>query len=226
LTSIYRRALGTDFERLHPRIQRRFGFSSKDHTAQIGTGMMEELWRGRFFTIPFLKLGTWRNIMFPDRGSNLAFTIHNYAYVDSFGRETMTWIRKFKVNGKERRFDATMIYSEKRGRIVDYLGTHQHLAVDLDLRVAENGGLALRSGEQRFYEWRRGFRFPLFFSGVADVCEWYEPAENRFRIKVDVKNPFWGPLFGYRGWFTIEEQHCLPTEVPQDVKPIREERRE
>lgn len=45
-----------------------------------------------------------------------------------------------------------MIYSEDRGCIVDYLGTHQHLAVDITLSVAANGGLRLRSGEQRFYE--------------------------------------------------------------------------
>ena len=30
MSSIYRRALGADFERLHPRIQRRFGVTSAD----------------------------------------------------------------------------------------------------------------------------------------------------------------------------------------------------
>jgi hypothetical protein len=38
VTSIYRRALGDDFERLHPQIQRRFGFSSDDGVASIGRG--------------------------------------------------------------------------------------------------------------------------------------------------------------------------------------------
>ena len=36
--------------------------------------------------------------------------------------------------------------SQERARIVDYLGTHQHLAVDLELSVDERGGLRLRSG--------------------------------------------------------------------------------
>ena len=45
-----------------------------------------------------------------------------------------------------------MIYSEARGCIVDYLGSHEHLAVDIDLSVDEEGGLRLRSGAQRFYE--------------------------------------------------------------------------
>ena len=164
--------------------------------------------------------------MFPDQGTNIPFTVHNYAYLDKYGRETVTWVRKFEVKGMPRRFDATMIYSEKRARIVGYLGTHQHLAVDLHPSVAPNGGLALRSGQQRFYEFKVGFRFPLFFSGVADVCEWYEPTEERFRIRVEVRNPFWGRLFGYSGWFTIEERSCSPDEVPKDLKPVREERRE
>jgi hypothetical protein len=187
---------------------------------------MEELWRGRFFTIPFLKIGTWRNIMFPDRGHHVPFTVHNYAYLDSFGRETVTWVRKFEINGKHRRFDATMIFSDQRKCIVDYLGTHQHLAVDLHASVAKNGGLTFRSGEQRFYEWRWGFRFPLFFSGVAEVCEWFDPDEERFRIEVEVKNPFWGPLFGYKGWFTVEETKCSRNDIPRNLFPIREERRE
>ena len=88
----------------------------------------------------------------------MPFTIENYAYRDPLGRETVTWVRTFETT-KRRRFDAYMIWSEQRGRIVDYLGTHQLLAVDLDVSVAENGGLRLRSGEQRFYEGLVGFRF-------------------------------------------------------------------
>jgi hypothetical protein len=56
------------------------------------------------------------------------------------GRETVTWVRTFEFGARRRRFDATMIYSEERKKVVDYLGTHQHLAVDIDLSVAPNGG--------------------------------------------------------------------------------------
>src|SRR5262245_11982790 len=95
MTSIYRRALGAEFERLHPEIRRRFGFSSADRTAAVGRGVMEEVWHGPLFTLPFLAFGMWRHIMFPCRGRNVPFRIENYAYVDSFGRETVTWIRTF-----------------------------------------------------------------------------------------------------------------------------------
>ena len=95
MTSIYQRALGADFSRLHPQIQRRFGFSSNDAVAAIGTGIMDELWHGPAYTLPFLYVGAWRRIMFPEQGRNVPFTIENYAYRDRFGRETVTWIRTF-----------------------------------------------------------------------------------------------------------------------------------
>ncbi len=161
--------------------------------------------------------------MFPETAANVPFQIENYAYVDCFGRETVTWLRTFETK-KRRRFDAYMIYSAERKKIVDYLGTHQHLAVDIDLSVAENGGLKLRSGEQRFYEGSLAFRFPMLFSGVADVCEWFDDAIGKFQIKVVVTNRTWGPLFGYTGSFDVEWVKI--SEAPASAKPAREERRE
>jgi Domain of unknown function (DUF4166) len=224
MKSIYQIALGSDFERLHPQIQRRFGFSSADKIASIGTGVMENLWHGPPYTLPFLYVGSWRRIMFPERGVNIPFQIANYAYVDKLGRETITWIRTFQTT-RPRRFDAYMIYSEQRGCIVDYLGTHQHLAVDVDLKVAPNGGLSLRSGAQRFFEGPVGFSFPMLFSGVADVCEWYDDEAQCFRIKVVVENPTWGRLFGYTGHFNVEWRD-VAAGVPEELSPRRTERRE
>lgn len=225
MTSIYQEVLGAEFDRLHPQIQRRFGFNSADGIASIGTGVMEEVWHGRLYTLPFLYVGTWRRIMFPERGVNIPFTIQNYAYRDQFNRETVTWIRTFQTS-RPRRFDAYMVHSRQRSKIVDYLGTHQHLAVDIDLSVDERGGLRLRSGEQRFYEGPISFRFPLFFSGVADVCEWYDDSIEKFRIEVRVSNRHWGPLFGYRGTFSVDWKPITPGDIPADVKPQREECRE
>jgi hypothetical protein len=225
VTSIYQRALGSDFERLHPMIQRRFGFSSGDGIASIGRGVMEEVWRGLPYTLPFLYVGTWRRIMFPETGKDIPFTIENYAFVDEFGRETVTWIRTFE-SSRRRRFDAYMIFSEERNRIVDFLGTHEHLAVDIDLRVDEKGGLRLRSGAQRFYEGKVAFRFPMLFSGIADVHEWYDDEVKCFRIVVDVRNRVWGRLFGYRGRFQVVWKSVRQGEIPLGLLPKRQERRE
>jgi Domain of unknown function (DUF4166) len=226
VTSIYREALGEQFDRLHPKLKWRFGFSSKDDVCQIGTGVMDEIWRGPWWTLPFLLLGSTRRVLFPSRGHNVPFTISNYAYLDTLGRETVTWSRRFKMRHRYRSFDATMILSKSRKVVVDYLGTHQHLAVDIHCSVDAEGAMCIRSGEQRFYEGPIAFRFPPLFSGVADVREWWDETENRFRISVNVSNRTFGPLFGYRGSFTVSERACSPEEIPLDVRPIREEPRE
>jgi len=226
MTSIYQQALGSEFDRLHPKMQWRFGFSSDDHVCQIGRGTMDEVWRGSPFVLPFLYLGSTRRLLFPDRGKNIPFTISNYAYRDSFGRETVTWARRFKMPRRHRAFDATMILSASRNQIIDYLGTHQHLAVDIDCTVDDEGGMRIRTGAQRFYEKRVAFTFPLLFSGVAEVREWWDADAEVFRIQVSVSNRAFGRLFGYRGSFTVTEHPCRPDEIPLDVLPIREERRE
>ena len=226
MKSIYQTALGPDFEKLHPQIQKRFGFSSQSNTASVGTGTMDRVWHGKWYTLPFLWLGTWRNIMFPSSGKNIPFTIQNYAYLDSFGRETVTWVRTFFFKKRPRRFDATMIYSQKRQRVVDYLGTHQHLAVDINVGVDPNGGIRIRSGAQRFYEGPIAFVFPKLFTGSAEVGECYDDSEQKFKIDIEVKNEFWAPCFGYSGTFAAEYKRVSPDVAPTEVKPLREERRE
>ena len=173
MNSIYQRALGADFNRLHPQIQRRFGFASSDGIASIGTGVMDEIWKGRFYTEPFLRIGSWRRIMFPETGRDIPFRIENYAFVDRFGRETVSWIRTFESR-RPRRFDAYMVFSDARGKIVDYLGSHEHLAVDIDLSVDDAGGLRLRSGAQRFYGGHHRLQF-------SNAVQWHCRGEGMVR---------------------------------------------
>ncbi len=225
MTSIYQRALGSDFQRLHPKMQERFGFSSADGVAAIGTGVMETIWHGPAYTLPFLYVGAWRRILFPENGRDVPFTIENYAYQDQFGRETVTWIRKFATR-RPRRFDAYMIYSEDRSKIVDYLGTHQHLAVDIEMETDARGGLRIRSAAQRIYEGGMAFGFPAALSGIADVYERFDEARQQYRIEVNVSNPRIGPLIWYLGWLSMEWKPMASGEVTADAKPIREERRE
>lgn len=227
MTAVFRRALGAEFDRLHPKLQERFGVCSEDGEYCIGVGVMQRMSRGPWWTLPFLKVGTWRHILFPDRGHDVPFTIENYAYVDSFGRETLTFVRTFELTPQRRtRFDATMIYSAERGCVVDYLGTHQHLAADLLAEVQADGSLVVRTGDQRFYERAFGFRFPMAFSGTGTVHESYDEERQRFNVSVDITNKHFGHLYSYRGWFVNHRLPLPPTGVPRTVKPVREERRE
>ena len=226
MKSIYEQALGErEFQRLHPKMRERFGFSSQDQVACFGTGTMERIWHGPFYVVPFLYLGVWRRILFPEHGLNVPFTIANHAYLDGFGRETVSWIRTFQTS-QTRRFDAYMIYSRRLNKILDYLGTHQHLLVDIDLSVDDKGGLRIRSSQDRIFEGFFHLRLPHIFQGIADVYEYYDDAKKAFRIEVNVSNPLVGKLFGYSGWFTTEMKPVPAQNIPAQIKPKREERRE
>lgn len=222
MTSIFAAALGADFDRLHPMLQKRFGVGLTSGYACVGTGVMSRVRRGPWWTLPFLYLGAVRNILFPDQGRDVPFTIENYPYVDPFGRETVTFVREYHLGSRARRFDATMVAVS--GRVVDYLGTHQHLAVDLAFTVEADGSLSLRSGEQRFHEGRLvSFRFPRLLTGHARLRESFDDDAGVYRINVEVRNPVFGFLFGYEGAFTCEFPGA--GDAPERLKPVRHERR-
>ncbi|WP_028610733.1 DUF4166 domain-containing protein [Paenibacillus harenae] len=225
MRSIYELALGESFQKLHPRIRQRFGFNSQDRTASIGYGVMKRIWYNKLVAFP-LFIGTFRHILFPQGGCGIPFTIENYAYIDRYGRETVTWVRRFQFPRKVRCFDATMIYSGERKRIVDYLGNKQHLAVDLDVSADANGGIRIRSGEQRFYEGRFRFRFPRWLTGSAEVHEWYDDGEGCYKITVEVRNPVVGRIFLYEGAFQAAFIAAESGAIPVGIKPLRYERRE
>ena len=183
MTSIFQHALGSDFNRLHPMLHRRFEVGLDAGYACIGRGTMLHIRRGPWWTIPFLRIGKIRNILIPDFGRNAPFTIWNYPY----------------------------------------LGTPQHLAVDLDLSVEPDGSLRLLSGAQRFYEGPVAFRFPMLFSGHAELRESYDDAAGVYRINLDVRNSVCGFWFGYEREFSC---HFIPaSDAPARLKPRRHERR-
>ncbi|MGC1207038.1 MAG: DUF4166 domain-containing protein [Ornithinimicrobium sp.] len=170
--------------------------------------------------------GAWRHILIPVQGRDIPFTVENYPYVDRLGRESITFVRTFEVDGPKRvRFDATMALNPQTHQIVDYLGSHQHLATDLSLEVTTDGGLTIRSHQQRFYEGSVAFRFPSTFTESALLHERFYDHTQRFEIQVRVTNKRFGPLFGYTGSFVCTWPTIGPEGVPAALLPLREERR-
>lgn len=219
MTSIFAQALGMDFARLHPALQSRFGL--KPGQLCVGSGEMREVWRGPAYMEPFLRLGTLRNILFPETGRNIPFTIENHAYVDGLGRETVSFVRTFEFGGgHRRRFDATMIHVPGVG-VVDFLGTHQHLAVALDVQAVD-GAVDIRSTTQAF-TFRRGrsIAVPSWAAVVARVRERYDDAAQEFVIDVRVEHPRFGPVFGYDGRFVCEfsERPASSVVMPYSERP-------
>jgi hypothetical protein len=222
MISVFQRALGADFDRLHPQVRRRFGVSAESGTACVGVGVMDEVWHGKGIVVPFLRIGATRNILFPESGTDIPFTMEYYAYRDSYGREVVRFVRTFDVSrGRRRRFEGTITYSERRAGLVDYLGTRQQLAVDLHPTVDEDGAMVMTSGRQRF---RAGISVPTVLTGHARIHEWYDEHAERLRIQVTVTNPIVGPVFGYRGSYTARQVDTIQNPVPASIKPYRERR--
>lgn len=225
MTSIFRTVMGADFDRLHPQLRRRFSVGLASGEACTGRGVMTRIWHGPSYVKPFLLLGATRNILVPRTGRNVPFTIENVPYTDSFGRETVTFVRTFHLPGRARRFDAQMVLGRQGDRIVDYLGTHQHLASDLHFHAEPDGSLLIRSGEHRFREGPVDVRVPELIGATAEVRERYDDAAGRFRIQVRVVNRRFGPLFGYEGSFVASYTDVRRCGVRAGLRPVREEPR-
>ncbi|MGP4109456.1 DUF4166 domain-containing protein [Streptomyces sp. 4N509B] len=224
MTSLFQRALGADFARLHPQLQRRFSVGLDSAEACVGRGVMDRVWHGRPFVRPFLTLGATRHILMPETGRDIPFTIANVPYRDAHGREAVTFARAFRFPRRTRRFDAYMVDSPRRGALVDYLGTHQHLATELRPEV-DGDALVIRSGPLRFHEGVVDARVPRLLDAAATVREAYDAAAGRFRIEVSVVSPYAGPLFGYRGWFVASYRPADGGALPAALRPVREEAR-
>ncbi len=223
---IFRRAMGERFGLLHPKIQAHYDITSRDMTSWVGRGTLATCGRGAPWFIPFLMLGAARQILFPERARNVPFTVRNYAYVDSLGRETITWIREYDLPRRQRRFDEYIVYCEQRKRPVVLCGTHQHLAVDLELDADPvDGSLLVRTGGQCIRRREGGFAWPRCLSADAVVRQSYDDAEG-FRIEVDVRSKTWGRVFAYHGAFELRAEACarvparyLPHEVRHEADP-------
>ncbi|MDX2598064.1 MULTISPECIES: DUF4166 domain-containing protein [Streptomyces] len=223
--SMFHQVLGDDFDRLHPQLRRRFSVGLASGEACTGRGVMHRIWHGPAFVRPFLALGGTRNILVPRAGRDVPFVIENVPYTDSFGRETVSFVRTFDLPGRARRFDAQMVLSPKGDRVLDYLGTHQHLASELHFAAEPDGSLLIRSGEHRFREGPVDVRVPELVGATAEVRESYDDAAGRFRIRVSVVNRYVGPLFGYEGSFTASYTSVRSRGVRPGLRPVREEAR-
>ena len=185
---------------------------------------MERVWSGSRLFAPFLRIGSRRNIMFPDTGSEVPFRIECWAYVDSFGRETLTLHRSFGLK-TTRRFDEYVVRVPSADSLVIYAGTHQHLAVAFDVRLSSRGGVELRTGRQRLFTPVGALRYPLLLSGEASVVEWYDEDLGRFHIDGRVRNRIFGGIFGFSGSYESRLERVPDSGIPAGIRPVKEESR-
>ena len=150
------------------------GFSSEDRCASASArASWDKIWRGKFFTLPFLYLGSWRQTHVP-RGERW----HSF-HDQELCSISIRWAEKpspgFETSKPPhpRRFDAYRVVAARSAG-----GTDHRLPRDArafgrrhrsECRRARRGYGYVRA-HSVFTKVQLHSSFPLTFSGVADVC--------------------------------------------------------
>ncbi|MCP3027434.1 DUF4166 domain-containing protein [Halobacillus sp. A5] len=193
MKSIFHRALGEKFNRLHPELQKKFGLTSEQKVMILGQGRMTEIRGTPLWLRPFLNLGAKDHLIFAERGKNVPFTLENYSYVDEQGREAVSYVRRFFFPYAIRGFDAAMYYDEEEQAIVDCLGKSSSITTVLETDVTKEGGLLLQSRKLNVKSsWTTT-------DLTTSLYEHYDEEEQAFRVHVHVEHPWLGTLIMYEG---------------------------
>lgn len=197
LISIYEVFLKKNFGKLHPKLQERYRITIRKDF--IGKGFMNEVSGGSFVIRRLCRLGVRYNILFPERGRHIPFTIKNTCMIDKNGKMIVKWTREFIFNGKSRNFNALMYLQD--GELVDLFGEPSLLVSTLSMFVDENGAMTISSKKQWLRLFGRKISLPKFLYGNAMIRESFNDEKKCFCISVEVSNPIFGTVFSYNGSF-------------------------
>lgn len=214
MVSVVQQALGLNFTNLHPKVQWRFGFDSTSHVSQRGTGIVEELSHSILLPSPVLWALASRRALPARTGFDIAFTIDNYAYKDTLGRECLAFVRTIDyAKGGAGEMDSVMVGSKGGHAVIDYLGADPLMVLRTSCWVDSAGALRLSSGPPKIL---LPFlpRFPALASALTETREWWDGKSHQHRVEVEVRNPLLGRLLYYRASYSATEEACAPDRVP------------
>lgn len=222
-TPIYRRAMGSDFERLQPELQEYFALTPGMGKYGVGEGVFDIVGCRQSWLRPLLKLTSGEEAFFPEYGEGIRFRIENHAHLDPFGRSSLTARREIFFPGITRLFhDTTSLIESTHGtkaashepsladpsgdsprnpRLVDYVGRYRRLVTDLDLGVTDEGRLRGISGNSRLFLGPLRIPLPNALDAKAFAEQWWDAAEQKHRIQVKVIQPQVGLVLVYAGRF-------------------------
>lgn len=201
MTGLFEREVGEGWDALHPRVRERYGLEAGEDREAVGVGRMDELERNPLAT-PIRWLGTVDDVLFPEGGTDVPFTITTEAFVDDAGNEALYLHRRFETD-PPREFVDTLRWNPARGCITDLFGRRGLVAADLHVR-ADDGALALSIGTQWLRVGGTYLALPDPLSVDGRIRDWYDDESDRFRVAAEVVNPLVGTVFGYAGAFESE----------------------
>jgi hypothetical protein len=211
VTGVYEYALGDAAADLHPKVRDRYALGPDDGYATVGSGRMD-ITRGTL-AVPALYAMTTRDMLFPESGEDVPFTVTTVGFRDEAGREALTTRRKFDFEGTSRRFDSTTVWDPGSERLFDFLGRGGLVVSELHPRV-EDGALVVEGGRQWARVGGRYIPIPGPLAVDVEVRDRYDEADEQFHVTATVESPLTGHILGYRGAFT-QEQREMETVTPE-----------
>ncbi|MFC7018399.1 MULTISPECIES: DUF4166 domain-containing protein [Haloarcula] len=213
MTGVYERALGSAAADLHPKVRERYDIGPDDGVT-VGRGEMDIL-RGTH-VLPALYAMTARDMLFPEAGHDVPFTVTTAGY-DLDGHEAMTTRREFHFDRRTRRFDTVTVWDEAGERLLDFLGRGGPVATELHPRV-EDGALVVEAGRQWAHLGDRYVELPGPLEADLEVRDRYDESGERYHVLATVENPLAGHVLSYRGAFT---QQLTDRDAAGDLRPLR-----
>jgi len=201
--SIYRQALGAQWDRLHPVIRRHYDLKAGEKREVEGTLHVHHM---RMLT-PILHITSRFGLLFPEQGRNVHTTLINEAADDAHGQSIVAWKRclHFKRSDgteRKRRFDS-VVKLLPRGAdelLLERVALNQ--AVAMRVNVDERGALIYESAG--FYTIVGEILIPVPTPSRLFIREWAHPTEpDRFCMGFQMTVPLFGDVFGYEGDFHI-----------------------
>ena len=213
MRGVYERALGSEAEALHPKVRERYHLTSADDRLCIGRGRMH-ISRGTH-VLPVLYPMTAQNLLFPEAGHDIPFSIQTVGFRDRTGREVLATLREFEFSRRVRRFDSLTVWDEEEHRLLDFLGTNGYFVSELHPRV-EAGAFVIESGHQWIRINDRYLQLPQSLAVDVELRDRYDEVDERYHVNAVLENTLAGHIFSYRGTFTekIESLRTIPDDLP------------
>jgi hypothetical protein len=214
MTGVYERALGDAADDLHPRVRERYAIGPGDG-AVVGRGEMDI--ENGTLALPALYAMPARDLLFPETGTDVPFTVTTVAY-ELDGHEAMTTRRTFEFGDTQRRFDSVTVWDHDHDRLLDFLGRGGLIASELRPRV-EDGALVVGGGRQWLRAGGRYVPLPGPLAADVEVRDRYSEDDERYHVLGTVRSALTGRILRYRGTFTQTVEAMDP--VPEEFKPTR-----
>lgn len=232
---IYQLALGEDFARLTPELQKYFSLAAGSGFYGIGEGVFDVVGCRQKWLRPLLALTGGEEAFFPEYGEGIPFRIENHAHVDPFGRPALTARREIYFPSVTRLFHDTTSailpgHGDRNARLVDHVGRYRRLVTDLDVSVTSQGRLRGVSQASRLFLGPLRIPLPAALDARAYAEQWWDNAEGKHRIQVKVIQPQIGLVLVYAGRFDYRLAPYLPgmapgNSLPRYAEPDRWEKR-